>query len=183
MRAVVSCLLWLWRRLLKSEKTLIRVIADFLWRLQIFNTKLASRSKAVEFEICGCLLGRERLIKHTAEVHCGSSSLESAPNMGLILIDVLWVSHKILRLRSPMLNCRTATLKSNEGPVRTCASNFSFENPLSFSSLHFCLVYNLPGNNAAVCVLVFVLCVTDQSDGVLRPQHSEHGLKMFLEVT
>lgn len=24
---------------------------------------------------------------------------------------------------------------------------------------------------------------TDQSDGVLRPQHSEHGLKMFLEVT
>ncbi len=30
------------------------------------------------------------------------------------------------------------------------------------------------------CVFVRV---TDQSDGVLRPQHSEHGLKMFLEVT
>lgn len=33
---------------------------------------------------------------------------------------------------------------------------------------------------ATVCVCA---CVTDQSDGVLRPQHSEHGLKMFLEVT
>lgn len=37
---------------------------------------------------------------------------------------------------------------------------------------------------SCVCVRVCVcVCVTNQSDGVLWPQHSEHGLKMFLEVT
>lgn len=35
---------------------------------------------------------------------------------------------------------------------------------------------------ATVCACMHA-CITDQSDSVLWPQHSKHGLKMFLEVT
>lgn len=46
------------------------------------------------------------------------------------------------------------------------------------------LKHNLPDHDYTLlsCACACV-CVTDQSDGVLWPQHSEHGLKMFLEVT